>query len=625
MGGVNAAGRTSGHQAFRRTVIDALPEAEQEALLLGLAALMGLASHRDGAWHDTAGNPVDAARLADTCRGQVLDHTLIRRIETPCFNDEGLPANRRATLGLESGLTFTIRRRQLPERLAPTWQVRELDRHTLEVTVPPGELEVLLPETRPALVRAAGQLPGGFDPSRYYRSVHHPRGLSMAIFAASDCLAGSGLEWDALRDRLDPDDIAVYAGNSIGQLDDEGWGGLLKSFVSGNRATSKQMPLGYGQMPADFLNAYVLGSVGGTGAALGACASFLYNLRLGVEDIRNGHRRAVMVGTSDAPVTPEIIEGFRAMGALADDESLKALDALELLTDADYQRACRPFARNCGFTIAESSQFILLLDDALALELGAEILGSVPGVYVNADGWKRSISAPGIGNYITLGKAASLVSDMLGDTALRERTFLHAHGTSTPKNRVTESHVFDLVAKAHGIESWPVVAVKAFVGHSQGSAAGDQLASALGSFAHGLLPGIPTLDAVADDVYAERLRFSQQPQPFEADAAFINAKGFGGNNATGVVLSPSVTERLLVQRHGEAAVAAWRERRDSTRKASQAYLAAADRGDYEVRYRFGEGVLEGPELEVDASQITIPGYARPVSLAVDNPFGKLEE
>src|SRR5690554_7948416 len=92
-----------------------------------------------------------------------------------------------------------------------------------------------------------------------------------------------------------------------------------------------------------------------------------------------------MVGTADAPVTPEIIEGFRAMGALADDDSLKALDALSLLTDADYQRACRPFARNCGFTIAESSQFVMLMDDSLAMEVGAEILGSVPGVFVNAD------------------------------------------------------------------------------------------------------------------------------------------------------------------------------------------------------------------------------------------------
>ncbi|GHE22163.1 beta-ketoacyl-[acyl-carrier-protein] synthase FabY [Halomonas urumqiensis] len=626
MGGVNPAGRTSGHQAFRRTVLDALPDQLQARTLLGLAAMMRLASGQaDKSWLDAEGRPLDAAQIIEQTRQQVLDHTLIRRIEAPCFNAAGLPANRKASLALDTPLTFRIRRRQLPDDLPPTWQVREIDRHTLEVEVPAGNMEVMLPETRQAQVRAAGQLPSGFEPSRFYRSVHHPRGLSMAIFAASDCLGDSGLEWDTLRDQLDPDEIAVYAGNSIGQLDDEGWGGLLKCFVSGNRATSKQMPLGYGQMPADFLNAYVLGSVGGTGAALGACASFLYNLRLGVDDISAGRRRVVMVGTADAPVTPEIIEGFRAMGALADDDSLKALDALELLTDADYQRACRPFARNCGFTIAESSQFIMLMDDALALEVGAEILGSVPGVFVNADGWKRSISAPGIGNYITLGKAASLVRDMLGERALRERTFLHAHGTSTPKNRVTESHVFDLVARAYGIESWPVVAVKAFVGHSQGSAAGDQLTSALGSFAHDLLPGIVTLDAVANDVYADHLRLSREPTPFTADAAFINAKGFGGNNATGVVLSPAVTERLLTKRHGEAALDAWRARREAIRESAAHYHQQADLGHFRARYRFGEGVLEGPELEVSDTAIKIPGFARAVSLAVDNPFGRLED
>ncbi|QTF94337.1 beta-ketoacyl synthase [Halomonas sp. BM-2019] len=626
MGGINPAGRASGHQAFRRTVLDALPDEDQARTLLSLAALMRLASAGvEGTWQDADGHELNASAIVEQIRQPVLDHTLIRRIEDPRFNDEGIPANRRASLELDTPLSFRLRRRQLPDDLPPTWQVRELDRHTLEVTVPAGKMDVMLPEHRPAQVRAAGQLPTGFEPSRLYRSVHHPRGLSMAIFAASDCLGDSGLSWDGLRDRLDPDEVAVYAGNSIGQLDDEGWGGLLKSFVSGNRATSKQMPLGYGQMPADFLNAYVLGSVGGTGAALGACASFLYNLRLGVDDIQAGRRRMVMVGTADAPVTPEIIEGFRAMGALADDDSLKALDALTLLTDADYQRACRPFARNCGFTIAESSQFVMLMDDSLALETGAEILGSVPAVFVNADGWKRSISAPGIGNYITLGKAAALVRDLLGERALRERTFLHAHGTSTPKNRVTESHVFDLVARANGITDWPVVAVKAYVGHSQGSAAGDQLASALGSFAHGLLPGIVTLDAVADDVHADRLRLSREPIRFAADAAFINAKGFGGNNATGVVLSPSATERLLRARHGEAAVAAWQARRETTRETAADYHRRADRGEFTARYRFGEGVLEGPELTMSAESLQIPGYARPVSLAVDNPYGRLPD
>ena len=623
MGGINPAGRTSGHQAFRRTVLDALPADQQRQTLEGLAALMRLVEHSEKGWQDSQGQPVDAP--AQSLRDQVLNHTLIRRNEDPRFLAPGLPSNRQASMQFAEPMRFTLRRRQLPDNLPADWQVRDIDAREVEVSVPAGILEVLLPDAQVPKVRAAAQLPSGFDPASLYRSVHHPRGLSLAVFGASDCLGASGFSWETLRQQLNPDHIAVYAGNSIGQLDDQGWGGLLKSLVTGQRATSKQMPLGYGQMPADFLNAYVLGSVGGTGAALGACASFLYNLRLGIDDIRAGRRRVVMVGTSDAPITPEIIEGFRAMGALADDAGLKALDALELLTDSDYQRACRPFARNCGFTMAEASQFVLLMDDSLALEVGADILGAVPEVFVNADGYKRSISAPGIGNYITLGKAAALVRDMLGEKALKERSFLHAHGTSTPKNRITESHVFDEIARANGISDWPVVAIKAFIGHSQGSAAGDQLASALGSFAHDLLPGIPTLDAVADDVYAERLRFSQTTQAFRADASFINAKGFGGNNATGVVLSPAVTERLLAQRHGAAAISAWKARREATREAAASYLAQADHGHYAPRYQFGEAVLEGPELDIYADRIHIPGYDHAVSLTSDNPFGRLDE
>ncbi|MEE3214421.1 MAG: beta-ketoacyl synthase, partial [Pseudomonadota bacterium] len=171
----------------------------------------------------------------------------------------------------------------------------------------------------------------------------------------------------------------------------------------------------------------------------------------------------------------------------------------------------------------------------------------------------------------------------------------------------------------------PVVAIKAFLGHSQGSAAGDQLTSALGSFAHGLLPGICTLDKVADDVHAERLRFFRETQSFVADASLINAKGFGGNNATGVLISPNATERLLTQRHGAQAMDAWRERREATRAQARAYHQQADAGHFAVRYRFGEGVLEGPELEVQHDSIHIPGYAQPVSLAVDNPFGQLAD
>ena len=119
--------------------------------------------------------------------------------------------------------------------------------------------------------------------------------------------------------------------------------------------------------------------------------------------------------------------------------------------------------------------------------------------------------------------------------------------------------------------------------------------------------------------------FSQTAQTFRADAAFINAKGFGGNNATGVVLSPAVTQRLLTQRHGAAAVNAWKTRRETTREAAAAYLAQADHGHYAPRYQFGEAVLEGPELDIHADRIHIPGYDHAVSLTSDNPFGCLDE
>ena len=136
------------------------------------------------------------------------------------------------------------------------------------------------------------------------------------------------------------------------------------------------------------------------------------------------------------------------MGALAEDDALLKLDGRSE-GRPDHTRACRPFAENCGFTLAEASQFVILFDDELALELGANIYGSVADVFVNADGFKKSIPGPGIGNYLTVGKAMGVVRAILGDKALANNTYMQAHGTGTPQNRVTESHIFNAVSYTH--------------------------------------------------------------------------------------------------------------------------------------------------------------------------------
>ncbi|HBP69724.1 MAG TPA: beta-ketoacyl synthase, partial [Alcanivorax sp.] len=94
------------------------------------------------------------------------------------------------------------------------------------------------------------------------------------------------------------DEVAVYASNAMAQLDDNGLGGMMRAPALGHRTTSKQCPLGLGEMTADFINAYVLRSAGSTGGMLGACATFLYNLERGVHAIRQGRARLVVVGTS---------------------------------------------------------------------------------------------------------------------------------------------------------------------------------------------------------------------------------------------------------------------------------------------------------------------------------------
>ncbi len=608
LGGINAAGRSSFHHGYRRMVIDALPEVYVHSTLRSLASLMQL----------PLGDTVNEEQ-----RRFILDHTLIRRIEPEWFDPDRAPLNRRLPVDANAQpVSFVTRARNLPDTIPENWQVSDIGDRNVRIEIR-GETEFLLPDTEVMRVQAAGQLPSGFDPGSLYQSRNHPRGLQLSIFAASDALGSLGIDWEVVCKHVAPDQISCYAGNAMSQCDENGNGGMLGSRYRGKRVTSKQLPFGLLEMPADFVNAYVFGNIGQTGGNAGACATFLYSLRQGVDDIRSGRARVAIVGSSEAPIVPDVMEGFAAMGALAEDKDLLALDAHTGRTVPDWRRAARPFSNNCGFTIAEGAQYIVLMDDELALQLGANILGAVPDVFVNADGHKKSISGPGAGNYVTVAKAAATVRAILGEESLRQRSFVQAHGTSTPQNRVSESHILNETAKTFGIAHWPVAAIKAYIGHSLGPASGDQLAATLGVWAHGLIPGIKTIDHIADDVHRSNLSISNEHVevgPEGIDSAILNAKGFGGNNASAPVLSPHVVQRMLGKRHGAKAMSAWHERNHAVRERSAQYDAAACSGDLKTIYKFDHNVLSASELGLSKSAIAIPGFGQPIDLEFVSPF-----
>lgn len=618
-GGIGAAGRSSGFHAYRRTVLEHLPQATQDHTLRALAAMMGLVAHDGSGYRSAAGERLTAEEIAPRFRRHILDHTLIRRLEPQYFDADRMSVQINFELGPDGDRPAIVSTRcsELPDPLPEGWRVlgsaEGLTR--IEISAPAA---VRCESHRKLAVQAAGQLPTGFDPAALYPSRFHPRGLQLTVVAASDAVKAVGIDWRTIVGKLAPDAIAVYAASAMAQLDQHGTGGMLQARLRGGRVSSKQLPLGLNTMPADFVNAYILGNVGCTGAIAGACASFLYNLRLAVEDIQSGRRRLAVVGNAEAPLVPEVIEGYHAMSALATDDALTRLDGGR----PDYRRASRPFADNCGFVLGESGQYFVVCDDALALELGAEIYGAVPDVFVNADGYKKSISSPGPGNYITLAKAVAAVRSLLGEDAVRTRSFLQAHGSSTPQNRVTESRIFDEIAKAFGIHDWPVTAIKAFVGHSLAPASADQLVNTLGIFHDGILPGIKTAHAIAADVHRERLDIRLQDLELgpRAEIAFLNSKGFGGNNATGAILAPSVAERMLEKRHGARAMDAWRSRRDATRIAAAAWDETCCRGPMPTIYRFGQDLVDENEIAIDAHRLRLPGIPNAVDLDLPNRY-----
>ncbi|KWR74822.1 MULTISPECIES: beta-ketoacyl synthase [Pseudomonas] len=622
-GGYNAAGRSSFHHAFRRTVLESLDEQARQQTLAGLAVMMKLVKFEDGHYLDAAdGARLDLAAIERRHATQILGSTLIRRIEKQYFDVDAAHWHKNLTLEADGAqpLSFTTARKQLPEPLPANWSVEELADNQVRVTLH-DSVEVKVDSYREMPVKSAGQLPTGFEPGELYASRFHPRGLQMAVVGATDAIRSVGIDWQRIVDRVQPDEIAVFSSSIMSQLDDNGFGGLLQSRLKGHRVSAKQLPLGFNSMPTDFINAYVLGSVGLTGSVTGACATFLYNLQKGIEAITSGQARVVVVGNSEAPITSEIVEGYAAMSALATEEGLRNIEGRP---DVDFRRASRPFGENCGFTLAESSQYVVLMDDALALELGADIHGAVTDVFINADGFKKSISAPGPGNYLTMAKAVAAAMQIVGEEGVRRRSFVHAHGSSTPANRVTESEILDRVAKAFGIADWPVAAVKAFVGHSLATASADQLVSALGTFKYGLLPGIKTVETFADDVHKDRIALSNKDRRRDdLDVCFINSKGFGGNNATGVLLSPRLAEKMLRKRHGATAFDAYQARREQTRAAAQRYEEQALKGQFDIIYNFGNDMIDDRDIRIGAEEMSVPGFAQPLVYKKDERFSDM--
>ena len=458
-------------------------------------------------------------------------------------------------------------------------------------------------------VNAAGQLPEGIDLAKMYNSRQHPKGIQMTIFGVTDCLKNLGRDWDSeLKPLLDPKRIGVFSGPAIGQLDYEGMGGLLQSRKIGKRASSKHLSMSLIGMSADFINAYVLGSLGKTGTVAGACATFLYNLDLALKGIKNNELDFSIVGSAEAPINPEITDGFLATTGIADDKKILEMqnrNSDDNFEGVDHKNACRPFGDNAGMILGEAAQFVAVTTLEFALENGLNILGGFTDVAINADGFKKSISSPGIGNYLTM---AQSLSNTLKIGCSIENSIVIAHGTGTFQNRSTESDVLNRVAEGFELKSWKVTALKGMLGHTMGPAAGDELITAIGIWNHGLIPGINTTKKLADDVLTDNLDFCLKTKEVDKDtvnAIYLNAKGFGGNNGSCGIVSPGFIKSKIDKQK----LKSYETKLSLTEEKRNVYFEESVNGKYELIYRFNEEILNpSKDMKISKDKISISNY-----------------
>ena len=133
-GGINPAGRSSFNHAYRRLIIDKLPEKDRQATILSLATISNLVTVSKDKYLCAQGEFSSIKDLVKHISAQVLENSLIRKIGSEHFDVEAMVFNKAVSLKDDSAITFTLTKRQLPHTIPDNWQVDERDNHHFHIT-----------------------------------------------------------------------------------------------------------------------------------------------------------------------------------------------------------------------------------------------------------------------------------------------------------------------------------------------------------------------------------------------------------------------------------------------------------------------------------------------------------
>lgn len=359
------------------------------------------------------------------------------------------------------------------------------------------------------LTQIAGEVEG-FNPEDYIEPKEvkkMDRFIHFAIAAATMAMEDSGLKIT----KSNTERVGVIVGSGIGGLQAiEHYHSVL--LEKGPRRISPFfipmliINLASGQISIKF------GAKGPNSAVATACATGSHSIGDAYKIIKRGDADAMIVGGTEAVITPLGISGFNAMKALS-------------TRNGEPEKASRPFDKDRdGFVMGEGAGVIILESLESALNRGAKIYAEIVGYGMTADAYHITSPAPeGEG-------AARCMAMALRDGGVdpSEIDYINAHGTSTKYGDELESNAIKTVFGEHAYKV-AISSTKSMTGHLLGAAGGVEAIISVFSIYNDIVP--PTINLDNPDPECDLDYVPYKSRKMTVNYALSNSFGFGGTNA----------------------------------------------------------------------------------------------
>lgn len=323
-----------------------------------------------------------------------------------------------------------------------------------------------------------------------------------AVYAAKEAYLDSGIEG-----HINPEDIGVIVGSGMGGMQTFAQD-LNKAFDGGySKIPPMFIPMIIPNMAAGNV-AIALNAQGHCTCVATACAAGTHAIGDGYRMVANGDQVAMVVGGSEAGVSPYTLAGFNALTALSRNE--------------DSSQASKPFDKDRdGFVLGEGAGILILEEREHAVARGAKIYGEMAGYGSTCDAYH--ITAPsGVGAQRAMANAikeAGISNNQLD--------YINAHGTSTPLNDEFETNAIKAVLgeDAYNVS---ISSTKSMHGHALGGTGGIEAVLTVKTIQEDMIP--PTInftDGGENDLdYTPNVAKARV-----VNYAMSNSLGFGGHNA----------------------------------------------------------------------------------------------